>query len=52
MEGKTKKPLHLYKGFLFIEALLVGVGGFEPLTPCTPCRCATRLRYTPSIPND
>src|SRR5699024_11616244 len=26
---------------------LVGVRGFEPPTTCTPCRCATRLRYTP-----
>ena len=28
--------------------LLVGVKGFEPSTPCTPCKCATRLRHTPS----
>ena len=26
---------------------LVGVVGFELTTPCTPCKCATRLRYTP-----
>jgi hypothetical protein len=26
---------------------LVGVAGFELATPCTPCKCATRLRYTP-----
>ena len=26
---------------------LVGVIGFEPTTPCTPCKCATRLRHTP-----
>jgi hypothetical protein len=25
----------------------VGVTGFEPATPCTPCKCATGLRYTP-----
>ena len=30
------------------EAYLVGVTGFEPATPCTPCRCATKLRYTPT----
>ena len=24
-----------------------GVAGFELATPCTPCKCATRLRYTP-----
>lgn len=28
--------------------LLVGVKGFEPSTPCTPCKCATRLRHTPT----
>jgi hypothetical protein len=25
----------------------VGADGFEPSTTCTPCRCATRLRYAP-----
>ena len=28
---------------------LVGVAGFELATPCTPCKCATRLRYTPTV---
>ena len=28
---------------------LVGARGFEPPTPCTPCRCATRLRYAPTV---
>src|ERR1700676_2821462 len=27
--------------------LLVGVAGFEPATPSSRTRCATRLRYTP-----
>gem|GEM_PF-6406343 len=27
----------------------VGVAGFEPTTPSTPRKCATRLRYTPII---
>ena len=27
---------------------MVGVKGFEPSTPCTPCKCATRLRHTPN----
>src|SRR3954469_22092553 len=27
--------------------VVVGVAGFELATPCTPCKCATRLRYTP-----
>ena len=26
---------------------MVGVTGFEPATPCTPCKCATGLRYVP-----
>ncbi len=29
---------------------LVGVRGFEPPTPCSRSRCATRLRYTPTVP--
>ena len=27
---------------------MVGVKGFEPSTPCTPCKCATKLRHTPN----
>src|SRR5919201_4839410 len=27
--------------------MLVGVAGFEPATPSSRTRCATRLRYTP-----
>ena len=26
---------------------IVGTAGFEPATPCTPCKCATRLRHAP-----
>lgn len=26
---------------------MVGLTGFEPATPYTPCKCATRLRYSP-----
>ena len=33
----------------FALLLLVGVKGFEPSTPCTPCKCATRLRHTPKL---
>ncbi len=29
---------------------LVGVAGFVLATPCTTCKCATRLRYTPTEP--
>jgi len=28
---------------------MVGVQGFEPWTPWSQTRCATRLRYTPKI---
>ncbi len=31
------------------SSLLVGVTGFEPATTCTPCKCATGLRYTPKF---
>jgi hypothetical protein len=27
----------------------VGTTGFEPATPCTPCKCATGLRYVPNV---
>ena len=27
---------------------LVGARGFEPPTPCTPCKCATSLRHAPT----
>ena len=27
----------------------VGATGFEPATTCTPCKCATGLRYAPNI---
>src|SRR5512134_1240677 len=26
---------------------MVGTAGLEPAAPCTPCKCATRLRYVP-----
>ena len=31
-----------------IQEKVVGVQGFEPWTPCSQSRCATRLRYTPT----
>jgi hypothetical protein len=34
-------------GFHNALILLVGVAGFEPATPSSRTRCATRLRYTP-----
>ncbi len=29
--------------------MMVGVTGFEPATPCSRSKCATRLRYTPIL---
>ena len=34
---------------LLLGFFVVGAGGFEPPTPCTPCRCATGLRYAPRV---
>src|SRR5262245_46803131 len=28
---------------------MVGAAGFEPVTPCTPSKCATRLRHAPKV---
>ena len=39
--------LGVLKGVDFRYRKLVGATGFEPATPCTPCKCATRLRYAP-----
>jgi hypothetical protein len=39
---KKTKPAAFAAGFLS-----VGTTGFEPATPCTPCKCATGLRYVP-----
>ena len=33
---------------LAIKAKKVGMTGFEPATPRTPCVCATRLRHIPN----
>src|SRR3954462_3931118 len=33
---------------LQMSDLVVGVAGFEPATPSSRTRCATRLRYTPT----
>src|SRR5438477_9528031 len=30
-------------------AMVVGALGFEPRTPCAQGRCATRLRYAPTV---
>ena len=50
----TKKIFSTKKGLWIIHSplnFLVGARGFEPPTPCTPCKCATRLRYTPTCFN-
>ena len=39
-EGIPRKSLSLK---------LVGAIGFEPTTPCAQGRCATRLRYAPTL---
>jgi hypothetical protein len=31
---------------------IVDPRGFEPLTPCMPCRCATGLRHGPKLSED
>jgi hypothetical protein len=44
--GKTRERGHgMISRNPFI--ILVGTTGLEPAAPCTPCRCATRLRYVP-----
>ena len=43
----AKSPVPIGTGLMLS---LVGVAGFELATPCTPCKCATRLRYTPTKP--
>lgn len=37
--------------FVFYSSLiqLVGTIGFEPTTPCPPDKCATKLRYAPTV---
>jgi hypothetical protein len=46
-----KSPQHqCVTGFPSLDGfrLIVGTTGFEPATPCTPCKCATGLRYVPN----
>src|SRR2546427_8422493 len=42
---KTWRSPILLKGL----RILVGAIGFEPTTPCAQGRCATRLRYAPTL---
>ena len=48
------RPVRFHRAPIRTEGCLVrdslpsvGVTGFEPATTCTPCKCATGLRYTP-----
>jgi hypothetical protein len=48
--GKQACMLQNDKALTFVKALLfVGTTRFELATPCTPCKCATGLRYVPNI---
>src|SRR5580692_10095466 len=42
---RNKNPPHSR----WIAPSFVGTTGFEPATPCTPCKCATGLRYVPNV---
>jgi hypothetical protein len=34
--------------YMYVRLELVGTARFELATPCTPCKCATRLRHVPT----
>src|SRR5262245_20955945 len=44
-------PAHEEPGRAHRESWMVGASGFEPPTPWSRTRCATRLRYAPTIPS-
>lgn len=46
MDSLTCVTVNLRMELTFV---LIGTAGFEPATTCTPCKCATRLRYAPRI---
>ena len=37
----------VYRQLVCFDTVLVGTTRFELATPCTPCKCATGLRYVP-----
>ncbi len=47
LESRTLDVKKAHRSELF-SVLLVGVQGFEPWTPWSQTRCATRLRHTPT----
>ncbi len=40
-------PLSYTRTFYYYEIEMVGAAGFEPATPWSQARCATKLRYAP-----
>src|SRR5690349_5250125 len=47
-----RAAFNYFRGGRVKESLImVGARGFEPPAPCTPCRCATRLRHAPTTRN-
>lgn len=47
---KRQLPRSKRQNYLpLIISRLVGARGFEPPTPCSRSRCATRLRYAPTV---
>ena len=49
-QNKTGNDISKSHKLVFLNMIgkMVGVTRFELATPCTPCKCATRLRYTPT----
>ena len=52
MSGTGIRPLTRSVLVPWISMRMVGARGFEPPTPSTPLRCATRLRYAPTCQFD
>ena len=46
---KARKHWIVYGLLVTVSYLLVGTTRFELATPCTPCKCATGLRYVPNF---
>ncbi len=51
VRAKHKKRRHelLPRSHRLFFGYLVGETGFEPAAPCTPYRCATKLRHSPTV---
>ena len=47
---RATPPGGLQARIRLISGFLVGAARFERAAPCTPCRCATWLRYAPTAP--